>query len=126
MAVDSPHPAITPRTRAKARHILDHYYVGPARDDAVLEIWGYTPRMSYAAGDRVALHVSTTAREWDLEIGRDGLAYQPLLRETGLPGRHHQTPVDCSISGCEGPDGPWTRGRPGLAPRRTDSVSRAS
>ena len=36
-------PEITPRTRAKARHILDHYYIGPGRDDRVLEIWGYTP-----------------------------------------------------------------------------------
>ena len=41
-------PEITPRTRAKARHILDHYYIGPARDARVLEIWGYTPEMSYA------------------------------------------------------------------------------
>lgn len=76
-------PAITPRTRAKARHILDHYYIGPSRNAAVLEIWGYTPKMSYAPGDRVVLYVSTTAREWDLEIGRDGLVYQPLLTETG-------------------------------------------
>ena len=30
------------RTRARARHILDHYYIGPARTADVLEIWGYT------------------------------------------------------------------------------------
>ncbi|MCU9836877.1 hypothetical protein OEZ49_03775 [Ruegeria sp. WL0004] len=97
-------PAITPRTRAKARHILDHYYIGPARDSSALEIWGYTPEMSYAPGDRVALHVSTTAAEWDLEIGRDGLTYHPLLTVTGLPGVHHPTPEDCSVKGCGWPE----------------------
>ncbi|MCB1423025.1 MAG: hypothetical protein KDJ69_11305 [Nitratireductor sp.] len=100
MKSEGPEPAITPRTRARARHILDHYYIGPARDEAVLEIWGYTPKMSYAPGDRVAVHVSTTAREWELEVGRDGLVYQPLLSETGLKGQHQHTPEDCSVRGC--------------------------
>lgn len=101
---EGPDPAITQRTTARARHILDHYYIGPARDEAVLEIWGYTPKMSYAPGERVALHVSTTADSWDLEIGRDGAQYQPLLSETGLKGVHHPTPVDCSVNGCDWPE----------------------
>ena len=104
MTQDSPKPATTPRTRAKARHILDNYYIGPARDDAVLEIWGYTPKMSYAPGERVALHVSTTAPEWDVEIGRDGADYIQLLQETGLKGQHHPTPQDCSVNGCDWPE----------------------
>lgn len=98
-----PEPAITPRTRARARHILDHYYIGPSRDAAVLEIWGYTPKMSYRPGETVDLHVSTTAETWDLEIGRDGAEYEVLLTETGLPGRHHPTPEDCSAVGCGWP-----------------------
>ncbi len=97
---EGPSPATTPRTRAKARHILDNYYIGPARDEAVLEIWGYTPRMSYAPGDTVALHVSTTAKTWDLEVGRDGQAYEPVLLERGLVGSHQDTPGDCSVQGC--------------------------
>ena len=104
MTDEGPGPATTPRTRARARHILDHYYIGPARDDAVLEIWGYTPRMSYAPGDRVALHVSTTADKWELEVGRDGLTYQPMLREVGLRGLNHATPKDCSVTGCNWPE----------------------
>jgi len=103
MTQAGPGPGITPRTRARARHILDHYYIGPARDDRVLEIWGYTPKMSYAPGDEVTLHVSTTAPEWEFEIGRDGLVYQPLLSETGLRGQHHDTPMDCSVIGCGWP-----------------------
>ncbi|MEX0346746.1 MAG: N,N-dimethylformamidase beta subunit family domain-containing protein [Rhizobiaceae bacterium] len=96
-------PAITPRTRARARHILDHYYIGPARDEAVLEIWGYTAEMSYAPGDTVSLHVSTTADTWDLEIGRDGAEYVPVLSVEDLPGVHHETPTDCSVNGCNWP-----------------------
>ena len=56
--------------------------------------------MTYAPGDRVALRVSTTADTWDLEIGRDGQHYEPLLRETGLSGVHQVTPPDCSVMGC--------------------------
>ena len=55
MQNDGPHPAITPRTRARARHILDHYYIGPARNADVLEIWGYTPDHCYSPGDEVSL-----------------------------------------------------------------------
>ncbi len=98
---ENPGPATTPRTRAKARHILDNYYIGPAVDGSVLEIWGYTDRMSYAPGDRVALRVSTTAQNWTLEIGRDGQDYEPLLHETNLPGMHQTTPPDCSVNGCD-------------------------
>ena len=39
MPSDQPDPAISPRTRAKARHILDHYYIGPARDPKNSFIW---------------------------------------------------------------------------------------
>lgn len=70
-----PVSAPTPRTRARARHILDNYYIGPARDRSVLEIWAYTDQFSYAPGDRVRLRVSTTAKPeiWEVpEIGRPG------------------------------------------------------
>ncbi|TMV08598.1 hypothetical protein FGK63_05610 [Ruegeria sediminis] len=98
---ESAGPATTPRTRAKARHILDNYYIGPARDRNVLEVWGYTERFTYSPGDRVALQVSTTAATWDLEIGRDGATYHPVLQETDLPGVHQETPPDCSVRGCD-------------------------
>ena len=81
MSEDGNGPAITPRTRARARHILDHYYIGPSRVDA-----------------------STTATTWDLEIGRDGLDYIPVLEEQGLPGHHSATPDDCSVNGCGWPE----------------------
>lgn len=93
-------PAITPRTRARARHILDHYYIGPARDNRVLEIWGYTDRYTYRPGDTVQLRVSTTAQNWSLEVGRDGVDYVPVLRDADLQGNHQDTSEDCSVQGC--------------------------
>ena len=99
--LESPTPAATPRTRAKARHILDNYFIGPARDPEVLEIWGYTNQISYLPGDEVVLHVSTTATRWSLEVGRDGQDYVPLLKENNIPGDHQDTPQECSITGCD-------------------------
>ena len=94
---------VTPRTRAKARHILDNYYIGPARDPHVLEIWAYTPKFSYFPGDTVAIHSSTTGENWSLEVGRDGAVYEKLLHVENLPGIHHPTPADCSVTGCNWP-----------------------
>ncbi len=93
----------TPRTTQKARHILDNYYIGPARDPNVLEIWGYTDRLSYLPGEKVELRVSTTAVSYSIEIGRDGVNYQPLLQVSDLKGTYHDTPEDCSVNGCQWP-----------------------
>ena len=97
---ENPGAATTPRTRAKARHILDNYYIGPARDASVLEIWGYTDRMTYAPGETVTLRVSTSAAQWAVEVARDGQRHEPVLSETGLTGVHQDTPDDCSVKGC--------------------------
>lgn len=91
------------RTRQKARHILDNYYIGPARDSSTLEVWSYTDRISYAPGESVGLHISTTAECYDVEIGRDGADYIALRRWEDLRGTHHETPQDCSVSGCNWP-----------------------
>jgi hypothetical protein len=91
----------SPRTTQKARHILDNYYIGPARDPDILEIWAYTDRFSYQSGDAVRLHVNTTADTWDLEVGRDGAAYQSVMSVAGLSGHQYDTPEDCSVRGCD-------------------------
>ncbi|HAV61517.1 MAG TPA: hypothetical protein DCY13_04030, partial [Verrucomicrobiales bacterium] len=69
----------------------------------MLEVWAYTDQFSYAPGETLALRVSTTAQTYDVEIGRDGADYQPLLRFEGLAGTHHDTPADCSVNGCHWP-----------------------
>lgn len=92
-----------PRTRRRAAHVLDNAYIGPARDPAVLDIWAYSDRFSYAPGDVVHLHISTTADTYDIEIGRDGATYMPVMTLTGQAGVHHPTPDDCSVQGCGWP-----------------------
>jgi hypothetical protein len=92
-----------PRSRRRARHIQDNYYIGPARDPEVLEIWAYTDRFSYAPGETVGLRVSTTAEHYDIEIGRDGAEYVAMRKWTGLRGVRHETPEDCSVKGCDWP-----------------------
>ena len=91
------------RTQRRARHLQDNYYIGPADDDNVVEIWGYTDRLSYQPGDLIELSVSTTADTWDLEIARDGQEYQIVHQSKKHRGVHHPTPADCSIHGCAWP-----------------------
>lgn len=93
----------TPRTRKRARHLEDNYFIGCANDPEVLEIWAYTDEYSFAPGDTIGLRVSTSADHYDVEIGRDGAVYQKMEWRTGLPGKQIDTPVDCSVSGCNWP-----------------------
>ncbi len=72
MTSEGTSPAITPRTRARARHIMDHYYIGPTRDTQELEIWAYTPRMTYTPGQVVVLRGSSTAAPVSFVVGGDG------------------------------------------------------
>ena len=96
-------PGPSPRTVQRPRHVQDNSYIGPARDPEVLEIWGYTDRYTYHPGEVIALRISTTAKHYDIEIGRDGLDYTPVLHLQNRPGQHHDTPVDCSVNGCDWP-----------------------
>lgn len=91
------------RTQRRHRHVDDNYFIGPARDPGVLEIWGYTDRLSYQPGDTVHLHVSTTAETYGVEIARDSLAIESVASWEGLHGIHCDTPLDCSVSGCDWP-----------------------
>ncbi|WP_420546677.1 N,N-dimethylformamidase beta subunit family domain-containing protein [Curvivirga sp.] len=96
-------PETTPRTRRRARHIYDNYYIGPARDQNILEIWAYTDKISYFPGETIKLHSNTTAEFWDIEIARDGATYEIVYTAEGLTGKHYKTPQDCSVNGCDWP-----------------------
>lgn len=85
--------------------LLMNFFERPAEDPAHLEAWGYTDRLSYAPGERIDFHLSTTARSIELEIVRDGAVPETVHRESGIPGRHHPTPPDASVSGCRWPVG---------------------
>ncbi|HEV7369700.1 N,N-dimethylformamidase beta subunit family domain-containing protein [Arenibaculum sp.] len=80
--------------------VLGHYYERPGMDGERGEIWCYTDRISYAPGETVTLHVSSTAPRYALEVVRDGRTEAVVLREEGLAARWQDTPDQCSVLGC--------------------------
>ena len=71
---------LTPEQRRFA--VRGHYYEYPGMDGERGEIWCYTDRFSYRAGETVALHVSSTAASFRVEIVRDGGVETPVFAES--------------------------------------------
>lgn len=89
-------------TREQRREaVRGHYYEYPGMDGGKGEIWCYTDRMSYAAGDTVYLQVSATASHFNLEIIRDGAEERSMLRHENLACSWQDTPDQCSVEGCD-------------------------
>jgi hypothetical protein len=85
--------------------VHSHYYETPGGDSSADEIWCYCDRPCYSPGDPVALHVSTSASRYSLEIALDAAALEVVLRRDNLPGKRHDTPNDVSVVGCGWPVG---------------------
>jgi hypothetical protein len=75
----------------------------PSEDPRRLELWGYAGRPSYAPGETLTLHVSTTARRFDVTVVRDGATAEVVHRASGVPGELHATPADAFEAGCGWP-----------------------
>jgi len=82
---------------------MTHFYERPTDDPSVPEVWCYTDKISYAPGDTVAFHVSTTAETFDLEIIRDGSKPLSVHKVTRQTGTHYPTPNEAYATGCEWP-----------------------
>jgi hypothetical protein len=65
---------------------------------------GYTNRLSYQAGDRVAFYVSTRAKTYDIEIALVGAEREVVWRRDALPGVRHPTATDAYAHGCGWPE----------------------
>jgi hypothetical protein len=63
----------------------------------------YTNTLSAAPGEEITLHISTTARHFDLQIARIGLEETPVWTRKRLPGSFHPTPEDAWEKGCRWP-----------------------
>jgi hypothetical protein len=63
-------PGPGPAAHNDSRH--DWSYEKPLNDPTIAEIWCYTQRNSYCAGDLIAFHVHSTRPEFELEISREG------------------------------------------------------
>jgi hypothetical protein len=76
---------------------------GQTLEPRPLYVEGYTDQLSYVAGDEVALHVSTSAPKYSLEIARLGAQREVVLTRSGLEGREHPVPENASSQGCGWP-----------------------
>jgi hypothetical protein len=72
----------------------------PLNDPSIIEIFGYTEWLSYAAGESVRLFTHTTAPTYDIEVIRDGLKPLKVWSSTGQRGMRQQTPADAYAVGC--------------------------
>jgi hypothetical protein len=78
------------------------WYEFPAGEQ--LEIWAYTSKISYRAGETVSFHVHTTARNFSVAIYRDGAQPMPVFEKAQQPGATQPTPTDCYRTGCGWPE----------------------
>jgi hypothetical protein len=105
----SEHGPINQRPRRpQPRHADAHWmqapwHEAPHGDPAWPEVFTYTDALSYAPGETVRFHASTTAPRWSLQIYRDGWRPQPVHAAPDLPGGYAATPADAYAAGCGWP-----------------------
>jgi hypothetical protein len=68
-----------------------------------LFIEGYAGKVSYAAGEEVTFHVSTTAGRFGFEVTRIGATNETVMRTNGVAGPEHAVPENASSHGCGWP-----------------------
>ncbi len=68
-----------------------------------LYIDGYAGKISVAQGEKVPVHVSTTAEKYDIEVARLGRERVVVWKQAGVPGAEHPVPEDASAQGCRWP-----------------------
>ena len=78
-------------------------FEAPMEDPDYLEVWCYTDKLSYHPGDAVEFHVSTTAKQFSIEIIRDGSAPESAHRADGIKGKMYPLPDDFYEKGCGWP-----------------------
>lgn len=94
-------PGAGPAAHSDSRH--DWPYEKPLNDPAVAEIWTYTPRYSYRAGETIDFHVHSTRPVFELEITREGPRPEPVFLQRGIPAQAVPTPENAHVVGCNWP-----------------------
>ncbi|WP_368412654.1 N,N-dimethylformamidase beta subunit family domain-containing protein [Dongia sp.] len=82
--------------------VHENWHERAVNDASVPQLWCYTDRISYAPGDVVAFHVSTTGGRVTLSLIRDG-AVAATCHTMEIDGRFHETPDQASVTGCNWP-----------------------
>lgn len=66
-------------------------------------IEGYAGALSYDAGDRLELHISTTCPHYEVRIERWGATREHVWSRHQIPGQYTPAPSDADASGCRWP-----------------------
>ena len=77
-----------------------YWFEFPSEDKTELEVWSYTDKLTYGPGDTVSLHVNTTAKDYSVEIFRDGGTWESVYKKEGIAGAYQDTPLDAYKNGC--------------------------
>lgn len=75
-----------------------------ATEQSAFFIEGYSGQVSYAPGEEVGFHLSTTAAKFSVEISRIGAEVKVVWTGKDLPGKEHPVPDDASSRGCRWPE----------------------
>jgi hypothetical protein len=78
-----------------------------AEDIPPLFVEGYTGKVSYAPGEELTLHTSTSGSSFDITISRVGAKRQQLYKQSKIAGRPFEIPDNASSHGCQWPSG-WS------------------
>ena len=68
-----------------------------------LFVEGYAGRVSYALGEELTLHTSTSASVFSVEVTRLGAKAEKVWSRSDLPGREYPVPENASSHGCKWP-----------------------
>jgi hypothetical protein len=68
-----------------------------------LEVWGYAGAFSYAPGETLQLHVSSSRPAYSVTITRDGQSPEVVFVREGITGHRHDVPDESYAHGCDWP-----------------------
>ncbi len=94
-------PGPGPAAHNDSRH--DWPYEKPLNNPAIAEIWCYTPRISYRAGEVIDFHVHSTRAAFEIEITRDGPTQERVFFQSGISATAAVTPDRAHVAGCDWP-----------------------
>lgn len=76
----------------------------PQPDERRSRIEAYTDQLSYAPGEEVKFHVSTSDKAFDVQVTRLGGELETVWKKEAVPGTLHPIPPDASSRGCGWPE----------------------
>lgn len=66
-------------------------------------VWNYANQLSYKAGEKLQVHVSSDSPKLDVRIDRVGLKRETVWSRSGIDVDQHPIPKDASANGCRWP-----------------------